>query len=60
MTVGLTDRALDLIGDVRRIDALPRAGADMHAGAPLATLHWEGFKRTARFRRCETQQQPDS
>lgn len=47
LTVGLTERAFDLIGDVRAVADLAPAGASVAASAPLATLEWEGFRRTA-------------
>ena len=47
LTVGLTERAFDLIGDVRRVENPAEPGASVPAGAPLAKLHWEGFRRTA-------------
>ena len=47
MTVGLTPRALDLIGDVKAIDRVVDPGARVGAGGNLASLHWEGFRRTA-------------
>lgn len=47
MTVGLTERAFDLIGDVKTIEALVDAGAAVGAGGKIMNLHWEGFRRTA-------------
>ena len=44
---GQTERAFDLIGDVRVVADLAPAGASVAASAPLATLEWEGFRRTA-------------
>jgi hypothetical protein len=47
MTVGLTERAFDMIGDVKRIETMVDTGAAVGAGEQLMKLHWEGFKRTA-------------
>ena len=47
MTVGLTERAFDLIGDVKKIDTLVPEGVAVGAGETIANLHWEGFRRTA-------------
>ena len=51
MTVGLTPRAFDLIGDVRHVEQTFRHFVDIRGeipdGVPLCMLHWEGFKRTA-------------
>ena len=51
MSVGLTSRAFDLIGDVRHVEQTFRHFVDIRGeipeGVPLCMLHWEGFKRTA-------------
>jgi hypothetical protein len=46
-TMGLTERAFDLIGDVRKLEALVEEGASVGAGQKLMDAHWEGYKRGA-------------
>ena len=47
LTVGLSERALDLIGDVKRVEPLVALGATAPAGSHVAHVHWDGYRRTA-------------